>query len=129
MQTVHSSLCETVERAKAGDVSAFTHLTKAYQNLVFGYAFGMLGDFHLAQDVTQETFLIAFSSFAKLSSPDALPTWLRRIAHHRCHRILRRRTLKSASLDLDFDVASIEPPPIGVIVHREEMSAVTQAIA
>ncbi len=128
MDAIQTSLRELVDEAKAGNSAAFTQITREYQNLVLGYAFGMLGDFHLAQDVTQETLFIAFSNIAKLKNADALPAWLRRIAHHRCHRILRRAR-PACSADVDFDVPSDDTPPDSRLVHREEANAVTRAIA
>jgi RNA polymerase sigma factor (sigma-70 family) len=123
------STSELIEQAKAGDHDACAQITQAYQNLVFGYAFGMLNDFHLAQDVTQETFFIAFSNLSRLENPDALPAWLRRIAHHRCHRILRRSIPTAFPNDVEFEVEAIAPAPADRLVHREEESAVTYAIA
>ena len=48
-----------LKAASEGDVAAFTELTRRYQNMVFGYAFSLLSDFHLAEDATQETFIAA----------------------------------------------------------------------
>lgn len=128
METLQTTLHELIEEAKAGNSAAFTQIARQYQNLVFGYAFGMLGDFHLAQDVTQETLFIAFSSISKLKNADALPAWLRRIAHHRCHRILRRAK-PAFSADVDFDVPSADSAPDSRLVHHEEANAVARAIA
>ncbi len=54
----------------------------------------ILRDFQRAQDVTQETFLEAFFSLSRLQEPAALGGWLRSIARHRCHRVLRSRDLE-----------------------------------
>ena len=50
---------ETVEAAKAGDLTAFGQLVERFQNMAYGVAYAMLGDFHSAQDVTQEAMITA----------------------------------------------------------------------
>lgn len=46
------------------------------KNLIYG----MTGDFHLAQDLTQETFLKAFQSKQSFAGKSKISTWLYRIA-------------------------------------------------
>lgn len=54
-----------------------------------------------ARDVTQETFLAAWSQLPRLRQPDAFPGWLRRICANRCRNWLRttRRRPSGPSLD------------------------------
>ncbi len=80
-----------IESTRAGDPHAFTQLVVHTQNLALGYAFSYLGDFHRAQDVVQETFMIVHEKLHTLESPEAFPGWLRRIVHHRCMRVFRQK--------------------------------------
>jgi RNA polymerase sigma factor (sigma-70 family) len=129
MKTIPLPICELIEQAKAGDRSAFTQIAREYQNGIFAYAFGLLGDFHLAQDVTQETLLIAFSGMSTLRNGEALPAWLRRIAHHRSHRVLRRRTTRTYPSDVDTDWPTMDQPPDERLAEREQTNSVTFAMA
>ena len=56
-----------------------------------------------ARDVTQESFVAAWTQLPRLRQPDAFPGWLRRICVNRCRNWLRasRRRGRPASLDLD----------------------------
>jgi len=56
-----------------------------------------------ARDVTQESFVAAWTQLPRLRRPDAFPGWLRRICVNRCRNWLRasRRRGQHASLDLD----------------------------
>lgn len=38
----------------------FTALVERFQDMVFGCAYARLRDFHLAQDASQESFLVAY---------------------------------------------------------------------
>lgn len=49
---------------------------KKIQNLIYG----MTGDFHLSQDLTQETFIKAFKSIKAFNGKAKISTWLYRIA-------------------------------------------------
>jgi RNA polymerase sigma factor (sigma-70 family) len=59
--------------------------------MAVGYAYALLGDFHLAEDAAQEAFIEAYSCLAELRSPYAFPGWLRRIVFKQCDRITRRQ--------------------------------------
>ena len=84
-----------IERSVEGDWQAFADLVGAYQHLAFGYAFAMLGDFHLAEDATQEAFAAIYFDLHKLRSPESFPWWLRGVVRHHCSRILRKPRLPS----------------------------------
>ena len=62
---------------------AFTELVRRYQDMVFGLVYAILQDHFLAQDVTQEAFIIAYDKLDTLIEPEAFPYWLRRIARRR----------------------------------------------
>src|SRR5687767_13706677 len=88
-----------IEAAGKGDVAAFTELTRLHQNMVFGYAYSLLGDFHLAEDATQETFVTAYFNLSKLRDADSFGAWLRGVARHQCGRFMRRVGIDSIHLD------------------------------
>ena len=48
---------ELIRRTLDGDETAFTTLVKKYQKHVHALAWRKIGDFHIAEDITQETFL------------------------------------------------------------------------
>lgn len=69
-----------VKAASHGDVEAFAELVRSYSNSVCAVAYGILRDYHLAQDVAQETFVKAFSSLHTLQDPDKFGSWIYSIA-------------------------------------------------
>ena len=71
-------------RAQAGDLDAFGMIVQRFQDMAVGYAYAILGDFHLAQDAAQEAFIEAYRDLARVYGAAAFPTWLRRI-FRRCN--------------------------------------------
>ena len=71
---------ELVERAKAGDESAFRSLYEANVDRIFRLAYRMVGDEDLARDFTQDAFLRAWERLAQFRGDAAFSTWLHSIA-------------------------------------------------
>ena len=117
-----------IERGKEGDLDAFTELVRCYQEMAFGYAFAILRDFHLAQDATQEAFVAAYFSLAKLEDPAKFPAWLRAIVRHQCSRLLRRRQVAVVPLDHAAVVPAADPGPDQQAEARDALEQVIAAI-
>ena len=87
------STIDVIRRAKEGSPTDFADLVKRFQGMAFGYAYTLLRDSHLAQDATQEAFLEVYRSLDTLRSPEAFPSWFRRIVLKHCDRLTRRLEL------------------------------------
>ena len=46
-----------IQRTLAGDENAFASLVRKYQRQIHAFARRKIGDFQIAEDITQETFL------------------------------------------------------------------------
>jgi RNA polymerase sigma factor (sigma-70 family) len=80
-----------VERARAGDVDAFTELVRRHQSLAHGCAVAVLHDFDAAHDVVQEAFIAAWRGLSRLAEPALFPAWLRGIVRRQALHALRAR--------------------------------------
>ncbi|MBV1848892.1 sigma-70 family RNA polymerase sigma factor [Catellatospora tritici] len=69
--------------ALAGDRDAFERLYRQYRPGLLAFVVRQVGDRHTAEDVVQETFLVAWRDLDKLRDPAALKTWLFSIAYRR----------------------------------------------
>lgn len=85
---------DLVIRARSGDQWALEMLYRRHVQLVAGTALRLLRNRADAEDVTQETFLLAFEKLAQLAEPAAFRGWLVRIAVSRVHRRFRTRKLR-----------------------------------
>ncbi|GAW27725.1 RNA polymerase sigma factor [Carboxydocella sp. ULO1] len=59
---------------------SFEEVIAANEKKILNLLYGMTGDYHLAQDLAQETFLRAFKAFHTFAGKAAVSTWLYRIA-------------------------------------------------
>lgn len=75
----------------AGDLRAFAELIEAHQQDVRAVAYAVLLDDGLAEDVAQETFIVAWRRRAQLRDPSAIGGWLVAIARNRGRDLLRAR--------------------------------------
>lgn len=117
-----------VARAQSGDLDAYGEIVRRFQDMAYGYAFSILGDFHLAEDAAQEAFIHAYRDLANLREPAAFPGWFRRIVFKYCDRLTRRKRVPTAPLDVAAGLSSGEPGPAEVAEKREMKDAVLAAI-
>ncbi len=77
-------------RAQSGDRSAFDELLRSIQNRLFRYIFRLVGEHGLAEDVTQEVFLIIYRKLRWLENPQLFRAWAYRIASREAFRRLKK---------------------------------------
>ncbi|HVU66793.1 MAG TPA: RNA polymerase subunit sigma-70 [Ktedonobacteraceae bacterium] len=82
--------------AQAGDQIAFEALVDTYRRELLVHCYRMLGSFHDAEDLVQETLLRAWEKRTTLTSPGSYRAWLYRIATNLC--LNRLRSLPRRSL-------------------------------
>jgi DNA-directed RNA polymerase specialized sigma24 family protein len=80
-------------RAQVGDLEAYGRIVRRFQDMAVGYAYSLLGDFHLAEDAAQEAFIEIYLYLGRLYGPAVFPSWLRRAVFKHCDRVTRRRQL------------------------------------
>jgi RNA polymerase sigma-70 factor (ECF subfamily) len=88
-----------VEFTLSGDQDIFSVLIERYKDAVQNLAYRMLGNATEAEDVTQETFVRAFTQLATYKSSHKFSTWLLSIASHLAIDQLRRRRFLALPLD------------------------------
>src|SRR5438067_2252887 len=78
---------ELVLGALIGDLEAFDELVRRFWNAVVVVARQELRTREAAEDVAQDTFLIAFKALPQLDDPEKFAGWLCAIARHRARRV------------------------------------------
>ena len=122
-------------QALAGSQSAFEQIVRRYQRPIISLIARMTGDWALAEDLAQETFVKAFRSLAAFDTTRRLSSWLFRIAHNTAIDAMRRNRPVQAALDpgaLAFLDAAPEPataPEPDPIEQRELGNALEAAMA
>ncbi len=75
---------ELIQRTLAGDETAFGFLVDKYKGAVHALAYRKLGDFQLAEEIAQDTFLAAYQKLRTLRNHTHFPGWLYVIASRCC---------------------------------------------
>jgi len=100
---------QLMSQVKMGEVAAFEILFARYQQPLFNFILRMLGDFHKAEDIFQETFLRVFRHAQKYDESYRFSPWLYQIARNLClEEIRRQRNVETISVDEKDDCQPIE---------------------
>lgn len=89
----------TVKRAIGGDQQAFKELFDKYQQPLYFHILKIVRDKEVIEDMQQEIFLKAFDNIASYNPDYAFSTWLYRITTNHSIDYLRKKKLKTLSLD------------------------------
>ena len=81
-----------VDRAKAGDRIAMSHLYEAHARRVYAVVRRLAGDDDLAADLSQDAWVRAFERLHLYRGDAAFGTWIHRLATNVALNRLRRRT-------------------------------------
>ena len=100
-------LVPIVMAAKAGSSPAFDELVRRYKSATIGVAFSILGQPELAEDIAQETFLVAYRAMHQLKRPNRFPSWICAIARNRAIRCLHDRKKENLVPLLDQEASLI----------------------
>ncbi len=117
---------ELIQRSLEGDDTAFACLVKKYQKRVHALAWRKIGDFHIAEDITQETFLQVYRKLATLKNPNQFPGWLYVITNRCCLAWLRKKRIQTQSLE-EIDIAMVEKTSYSSHVATEQAESAAEA--
>jgi RNA polymerase sigma-70 factor (ECF subfamily) len=104
--------------AKSGDRESFQHLTERYRRELHVHCYRMLGSFHDAEDLVQETFLRAWRGLEGFDGRASIRYWLCRIATNSCLNALAARASAGRVLP------DTQRPPTEQMPDREPASDV-----
>ena len=115
-----------IQRILAGDAIAFEHLVRKYQKQVHTLAWRKIRDFHIAEDITQETFLQVYQKLETLEDPTRFPRWLYVITDRLCVAWLRKNQRHTQPLE-DTDLSGIDTEAYSRYVATERANIFAEA--
>jgi RNA polymerase sigma-70 factor (ECF subfamily) len=121
-----------VDAVLAGERDAFRILVEREQVAVFRVCLRILGRPHDAEDVAQESFVMAYRSIGTYRGDGALGGWLMRIATRQAFRRLGQRRDMSelpAELPAELPMGSPGSDPLAVTLTGERQREVRLAVA
>ena len=92
---------QLIRRTLLGDDSAFAVLVEKYQKGVHGLIWRKIGDFHHAEEITQDTFLQAYKKLGTLKDPKSFAGWLYVIANRLSINWMQRSKPKNTAQSLE----------------------------
>jgi RNA polymerase sigma-70 factor, ECF subfamily len=110
MDLANRSEDELLALALDGDKSAFEAALRPHLAMLLAYSRAICGDFHAAEDVVQETALVAFRRLNRLFPEVDFGTWLRGIAKRQAFAARRQQT-KLTLLDEALELAYADAEP------------------
>ena len=90
---------QLIQRTLAGDETAFSTLVQRYQKPVHTLVWRKIGDFHIAEEITQDIFLSVYKKLQTLKNPNRFAGWLYVIAARRCFAWCKKKRIPMTSLD------------------------------
>ena len=97
---------ELMARLGRGDLAALGVLADRYQSRILSFSYRLLGDWHKAEDVSQETFLRLRQAAGRYEPKAKFTTWLYRIVHN---------------LSLDQQRKAVNDPVSLEALHKREL--------
>lgn len=117
-----------IRAAQAGDRAAFARLIDCYWDRLYRWLYHLTRDRHLAEDLTQETFLKALAAVRSFQPGTNFRAWVFRIGHN--NFVNQKRAERKTRQPLPEDLAA---PGVGTAEAttegREALAAVAQAVA
>src|SRR3954471_13675437 len=118
-----------------GDRASFEELVRRTARLVFSRVFLEVGDVHRAEDLVQETFLVAWKSIRQVTDAKGFRSWLFTIAHSVVVDAARRDSRKKRSpqrtredADVSGTIAAVEASPAAAAEKNEEREKVLSVL-
>ena len=90
---------QLIRSTLSGNDEAFSALVQKYQKNVHALAWRKIGDFHHAEEITQDTFLQAYKKLSTLKNPNQFAGWLYVIANRLCLNWMRKKKPAMQSLE------------------------------
>lgn len=128
---------ELVERALTGEETAYGELVEKYRNALYHHIRRITRERAEVEDLVQETFIKAFSALESYSTQFAFSTWLYKIATNHAIDFLRKKKLRTQSIDkpiqtkegeMEMELPDTTYRPDRHIVEDQRRSLIQEAI-
>ena len=122
---------------KKGDRHAFDDLMRKYYARIFNFAYRLIGNRQLAEDLTQDVFMKVYKSATRYRPRSKFQTWLYTIAKNTFLNEMRRNRRQMVSLDEPLDaetgerkkeVPDPDVDPAAAFIQKELQKQVRAAI-
>lgn len=124
-----TNLESLVNQSLGGDDDSFAELVRRFQDMAVGYAFSVLKNRDLAEDVAQEAFLESYLQLHQLREPAAFPGWFRRIVFKHCDRHIRKERVITVPLENEVEEPTSTDDEFSSTETKEQVWAAINSLA
>ena len=107
---------DLIQQTLEGDQQAFAALVEKYQKQIHALAWQQIGDFHIAQEITQDAFLTAYHKLTTLTDHNRFAGWLYVITNRKCIAWHRKKSPQPQSLE------ATDPVELEEVYYSEYMT-------
>ena len=112
---------QLIRRILSGDDEAFSTLMRRHQKGVHALLWRKIGDFQIAEELTQDTFIQVYKKLGTLDDPNRFSGWLYVIANRLCINWLQRNKVKMDRLNMQ-SLEDTHPEEIEEASHLHHMA-------
>lgn len=87
---MENNIVQLIHRILTGEEEAFSLLVQKYQKRIHALAWRKIGDYHIAEEITQDTFIQVYKNLSKLKNPKLFDGWVYVIVNRLCSNWLQR---------------------------------------
>ena len=116
---------QLIHRILSGDDEAFNILVRKYEKNIHTLVWRKIGDFHHAEEITQDIFLQAYEKLSTLKDPNQFAGWLYAVANRLCIDWMRKQKPTMQSLE-DTPVRAIDNLTYERYVSEQRESEATE---
>lgn len=126
-----------VKKALEGDQRAYQQLTEKYRRPLQFHVTKMVKEAEQVEDLVQEAFIKAFKNLDSYNTSYAFSTWLYRITTNHTIDYLRKKKLKTTSIDkpiktregeMSFELPDEQAETDRAIIRKQRKKIITHAI-
>ncbi len=119
---------DLVQSVLTGNLYSFDVIVERYKDLVFSVALNVVGNYHVAEDIAQETFIDCYLGLANLKDTEKLYAWLYGIAKRKSLHFVSRNRIHMDIEDYSEDLSMVEWSPEQMFIQKESSDAVKAAV-
>jgi len=115
-----------LQKAREGDKAAFEVFYQRYKSQIFNFTYRFLNSYELAEEITQETFISAYTHLDKYSERGKPLAWFYTIAGNLCKNALKSRNIRAeVSLDAPLKDSDGQLDMLDVLENLKERPEIT----
>ena len=130
---------EIIDAVLQGDLNRYGELVSKYQLSAWKLAYGFVGNFEDARDISQNGFVKGYRGLRSFRRQSKFSTWLYRIIANECKDFLRRKNREAERVELHaenngddpspFDAADTSPDPREAASQKELELKMSRALS